>query len=254
MKVALYQSNPTWLDQQKNLDELKNVINSLSSDVDLLILPEMFNTAYIMKPEEGAELIEDSFTIAMIREMLHGRKLVVGGTMPTTSEGKFHNTFLFINETGVFAQYDKIHLFTPAGEGLCYTSGEHEVTFSLNDIIVKPLICYDLRFPYISFQKKDLHHDILIYSANWPEKRIQQWVTLLQARAIENQCYVIGVNRIGIDENGFQYPGKSIVVDYSGKIVLDLGNEIKIDGIDLDFKAQNIYRKALPFLNNIKTI
>jgi omega-amidase len=249
MKICIYQFDLQWLDKEANLSQLQTAIE-VNRDVDLMILPEMFNTAYIMKPEQGAESLLDSPTVKRIQKMLSESKLVIGGSIPTVRGGKYYNSFVFISSEGIVHQYNKIHLFKMAGEGKEYTAGQKTSTFELNGVRIRPLICYDLRFPYLSFQQKDNYQDVIIYTANWPVRRIAHWRALLQARAIENQCYVIGVNRVGLDNNDLSYNGNSMIVDYTGDIILDLGTEAASGSIDIEQAKMNEYRMKLPFIGD----
>jgi predicted amidohydrolase len=249
MKILIHQIDTKWLKKEENILRVEQ--SCLSNDeVDLYLLPEMFNTGYVMSPEMHAESIDDSFTINCIKDLLKNKKTVIGGSIPTKNGDEYFNTFVFINEKGVINHYSKIHLFKIAGEDRRYSAGTNTNIFSLSDVKIKSLICYDLRFPYISFQNKNEHYDLLIYSANWPSARIEQWKKLLIARAIENQCFVIGINRIGMDNHGYEYPGNSLVVDYTGDILLNCEyNEVNV--VDLDFSPMYAYRKKLNFLDDI---
>jgi omega-amidase len=249
MKITLCQFNLKWLDKKANLDYVNNVITH-NVGSDLLILPEMFNTGYIMKPEDGAEDLAASHTISEIQAMLKNSSMIVGGTIPTLNAGRYYNSFVFLSHDSITYRYDKVHLFKMAGEGRAYSSGVGSSIYNCNGVMLRPLICYDLRFPYVSFQEKGNYHDVLIYSANWPVRRIDHWHSLLVARAIENQCYVIGVNRVGSDQNDLNYNGHSLAVDYSGHIMADLDTEEGYKTIHLDLDAMNDYRSKLPFLKD----
>jgi omega-amidase len=249
MKITLCQFDLKWLDKYHNLDYVKNVIDK-NRDSDLIVFPEMFNTAYIMKPEDGAEDVSDSSTIKEIQSMLKDTNIIVAGSIPTVEDGKYYNSFVFVSKEKIEFKYDKIHLFKMAGEGKAYSAGEASHLFECRGVKIRPLICYDLRFPYLSFQDKDNHHDLLIYTANWPVRRIAHWRTLLQARAVENQCYVIGVNRVGDDQNNLSYDGNSLAIDYSGKIIADLENTEGYKTIDINLADKQDYRTKLPFLKD----
>jgi predicted amidohydrolase len=249
MKITLYQFDLKWLDKAANLSGLKNIIDE-NPDTNLIILPEMFNTGYIMKPDTGAESLIESPTVADIQEMIKGKNMIIGGSIPTVKGGKYYNSFIFISDTDIIHQYNKIHLFKMAGEGKEYTAGDNSTILEINGVKIRPLICYDLRFPYISFQQKGNRHDVLIYTANWPVRRISHWRALLQARAIENQCYVIGVNRVGQDGNDLSYNGNSLAIDYAGNIIADLGTEISAHTISIDTSAMYDFRTKLPFIGD----
>lgn len=250
MNITLFQSDTVWLDKDLNLSKIKDAL-ALHHSTDLLLLPEMFNTGYIMAPEQGAEAI-DGATITKLTQMLHDSNAIIGGSIPTVLDQKYYNTFMFVGKKGVVGQYSKQHLFAPAGEAEKYSSGTNEVVVSINDVIVKPLVCYDLRFPYVSYNKDATPFDILVYSANWPLSRILQWEKLLMARAIENQCYVIGVNRVGKDANGYEYPGHSMVVNHMGEVLMCLDEREQTACLDIDLTAMNEYRNKFPFLKDRK--
>ncbi len=247
MKVSILQLDTAWLDKEANLSKIKTALST--TGCDLFLLPEMFNTGYIMNPKDGAESL-DGNTLNTLVDMLQNTNKTIGGSIPTIIENRYYNTFIFVNKNGLIASYHKIHLFAPAGEAERYTSGNDDIVFDLNNITIKPLICYDLRFPYCSFNKNVKPYDFLIYSANWPKGRIGQWEKLLMARAIENQCYVIGINRVGQDANGYEYPGKSMVVDFKGDVLLSLDEREQVGNVTLDFDAMKSYREKFPFLND----
>jgi omega-amidase len=250
MNITLFQSDTAWLDKDRNLSKIKNVLAHHHS-TDLLVLPEMFNTGYIMHPEQGAEAT-DGDTITKLVNMLKNSHTVIGGSVPTMAEGRYYNTFVFVNRDGLIGQYSKQHLFAPAGEAERYSSGADDVVVPIKDVLVKPLVCYDLRFPYVSYNKDATPYDILVYSANWPVSRIQQWEKLLMARAIENQCYVIGVNRVGKDANGYEYTGHSMIVNHMGEVLMCLDESEQSASFDIDMAAMYEYRSKFPFLKDRK--
>lgn len=248
MKLTLIQNDPLWLDVNANLDWIGKQIE-LNSGSHLYLLPEMFNTAYIMNPTEGAEDI-NGITVKTMKTWANNYNCTIGGSIPMKHEDKFTNTYIFVNADGVILSYDKVHLFSPAGEAVSYKAGESRSTIVVNGFRILPLICYDLRFPYLSFNNDEESYDLLIYAANWPTARIHHWKQLLIARAIENQSYCIGLNRVGKDENGFEYPGTSMAVDYNGQIITQLGENACTSTIELDQEALKKYRTKLPFLGD----
>jgi omega-amidase len=248
MKISLLQLDTQWQDVNANLDKIKQLIDPIEH-TDLVVLPEMFNTAYIMHPKHGAEPI-DGPTVQALIKIAKEKKTTIAGSIPTISDGKYYNTFLFVNADGIIHHYHKQHLFSPAGEAINYTPGLDSIDFSFNGTMIKSLVCYDLRFPYISYNDESVPFDLLIYSANWPMARIAQWEKLLMARAIENQSFVVGVNRVGSDENGFVYSGNSLVVDYLGDIILKMDDKEGVNTIEFDLEAMNQYRQKLPFLRD----
>jgi omega-amidase len=248
MKISIFQLDTIWNDKDANLHKIQKEITH-SDGIDLFLLPEMFNTGFMMEPEGVAEPI-DGHTITFLATLLKGKSTIIGGTIPSVSEHKFYNSFVFVDQSGIIDYYSKMHLYSPAGESQKYKSGGRDLLLPINNVLIKPLICYDLRFPYISFNKYEKPFDILIYSANWPKTRIDQWEKLLMARAIENQCYVIGINRVGVDANGYEYPGHSMVINYKGEVLLALDNQEQNTAIDLDIESMVEYRKRFPFLQD----
>ena len=249
-KIAVLQTCPSWNDVDKNLEALKNLYLQLPT-VDFIFLPEMFNTAYVMKAGICAEALEGK-TISFLTQMLQGSTTIVGGSLAIKEGENYYNRYVLIGAKGILHSYDKMHLFTPAGEARHYVDGNKNTNVVLNGICLKTLICYDLRFPYCSFNNTIPPFDLLVYAANWPESRIFHWKSLLTARAIENQCYVIGVNRVGTDENGFVYPGCSMMIDFKGDVVFQLDNDVSFQTADLNLDALNSYRKQYPFLPDQK--
>jgi predicted amidohydrolase len=180
-----------------------------------------------------------------LMELCFDFQLIISGSIPFFHEGKWFNKMIAVDSSGLIHEYDKIHLFSPAGEDKNYTKGDKISVWNVCEWKVLPLICYDLRFPDVSFVQE--MPDIIIYVANWPESRILHWDALLKARAIENQCYVIGVNRVGTDENGYVYPGHSAVYNYEGKQIY-YAESIEICVITTLMKTDLMsYRQKLPF-------
>ncbi len=250
MHITIFQFDTIWLDKEANLTKIKTAFQSLPN-CDLFLLPEMFNTGYTMDPSLGAESL-DGHTIEALVSMVGETNTIIGGSIPTKIDGLYYNSFVLVGKNGLIGQYSKQHLFALAGEAKLYSSGKAEVTIQIHEALVKPLICYDLRFPYASYNKDNKPYDLLIYSANWPVGRILQWEKLLMARAIENQCYVIGINRVGEDANGYNYPGRSMVVNYTGEVMKCLDDTEQMASIVLDFNSMYAYRNQFPFLQDRK--
>ena len=248
MKAIVFQMDVKWMDKEANLKKLADT--ALLHKGDIMVLPEMFNTGYIMNPENGAEK-EGGSTIEVMKKISHDSGMLLCGSIPMDSSGGATNTFVAVSDQGIEARYDKIHLFTPSGEAKEYASGHETTVFSVGEWNIRPLICYDLRFPYVS-TNKGKSFDVLMYCANWPIARIQQWRALLVARAIENQCYVIGVNRVGTDENGYEYSGNSLIIDYKGNILADAGDREGTIEAELDKAELMKYRQNLPFLEDMR--
>jgi predicted amidohydrolase len=239
-----------WLQPAENLKNIQTVCAQISGKADILILPEMFATSYVLE----TSLLSVDWQEDIVKNLMLFCKefqLIITGSIPFFQKGKWFNKMITVDSSGLIHEYDKIHLFTPAGEDKNYAKGEKISVWNLGKWKVLPLICYDLRFPYLSFNEE--MPDIIIYAANWPEGRIHHWDALLKARAIENQCYVIGVNRFGTDENGYVYPGHSAVFDFKGDQLLSIGKNKNFDVAALDFESMMEYRKKLPFQDDRKT-
>ncbi len=249
MRVTIFQYDVAWLNPASNLLKIEEACEQLSGQTDILVLPEMFNTGYIMQTQDINTNWQDE-TIQKLSTYSASYGITICGSIPMFREGQYFNTFIVVNALGVIAKYDKIHLFSLAGETNQYEAGTQTTQFEINDFVIKPLICYDLRFPYISYSESPV--DLIIYTANWPKTRVSHWKSLLVARAIENQCYVVGVNRTGSDGNGYHYPGSSMIVDYNGDILVEMDESPCFMTYDLDVDKMKAFREKLPFLQDIK--
>lgn len=213
LKVALVQSSLIWESPEQNRINFTAKFKSISTDVDLIILPEMFTTAFTMTPE-NLKVEEGELTLKWMREVAKEKNSALVGSLAFHENGSFANRLFFVLPDGSYHQYDKRHTFTLAGEDKVYKAGEERLILDYGGFKICPMICYDLRFPVWARNTED--YDLLIYVANWPKPRIHAWDTLLKARAIENMCYSIGVNRVGTDKSGHQYSGHSAVYDVLG--------------------------------------
>jgi predicted amidohydrolase len=230
---------------EENLKLIAQACATLAGSTDLLVLPEMFNTGYVMTPQNIPHHWQQE-TILALEKLAKEFDIALCGSIPYYKEKEWYNTMLCVTQDGLSATYDKIHLFSLASENVEYTAGQTTTSLLHRDWKIRPLICYDLRFPYLNFGT-DSQPDIIIYSANWPIARVSHWESLLIARAIENQCYVIGVNRTGSDMNNFEYPGHSMMVDYTGDVMAKMGDEPGFCTITLNKAGMEEYRKKLPF-------
>lgn len=249
MNIAIFQMDIVWKDIAANIKKIRTAAEQMNGKADILVCPEMFTTAYIMHPNTIPDKVY-SDTILELMDIASKNKIIIAGSLATKTSTGYTNDFVFINVDGISFSYSKIHLFSPAGESEVYFPGEAAGDFIFNDIIIRPMVCYDLRFPYCSYNTSGYH--LLIYTANWPTPRIEHWTALLKARAIENQSYVIGVNRVGRDGNGFEYPGRSVVFNFNGDELLKMDDTECLEAIFLDFEALNKYRERLPFLKDQK--
>lgn len=244
LRVSIFQFSTFWLDHKRNLAEIEVICRKLKGTTDLLLMPEMFNTGYVLDTSKLSEDIQVD-TLTRLQVLAATYHIVIGGSIPYTKDGDWYNRFVFVDHTGVVHSYDKIQLFAPAGEKTFYSTGECINNFNFLNWKIQPLVCYDLRFPYLSFQYES--QDLLIYSANWPIARVHHWRSLLIARAIENQCYIVGINRTGTDENGYEYPGVSMVIDYNGQILSEMDHQPGVITISLEKDDMYEFRKRLPF-------
>lgn len=247
MKIAILQSPLTWENPVANRLQFEEKINAISESVDLIVLPEMFTTGFTMHPNLVAEPMQGE-TMVWLQKLAKAKKAAITGSLVITEKGNFYNRLVFVFPSGEVQFYDKRHLFTLAGEDKVYTAGKEKVIIDYLGWKICPLICYDLRFPV--FARNMEAYDVLLYVANWPNMRINAWDALLKARAIENMCYTIGVNRIGVDANHHLYNGHSQVQDYLGR---DLVAPQESEGIfiaSLDKKGLLETRQKLGFLND----
>jgi predicted amidohydrolase len=214
LNVALVQASLIWENPQKNRSFFSSVLEGISSDVDLIILPEMFTSGFTMHPE-NLDSEEGQKTIVWMQKWASAKNAAITGSIVFHIDGSFSNRLFFVHPNGKKEQYDKRHTFTLAGENEVYKAGAEKVIIDYRSFKICPMICYDLRFPVWARNTED--YDVLFYVANWPKPRISAWDTLLKARAIENMAYCIGVNRIGGDVVGHEYPGHSGVYDGLGE-------------------------------------
>lgn len=247
MKVAVIQSPLVWEDPQLNRNYFEAKINTIVSEVDLIVLPEMFTTGFTMQPERVAETMGGE-TIKWMQSLAKAKKCAITGSLIVTEDEKFYNRMVFVFPTGEVQQYDKRHLFTLAGENVVFTAGTEKIIIEYKGWKICPLICYDLRFPI--FSRNTENYDMLIYVANWPKTRINAWDTLLKARAIENMSYTIGVNRLGVDGTNLEYVGHSQIVDYLGNSVLEPQKGEGVFIAELDKNRLLDTRKKLDFLKD----
>jgi len=250
MKIALLQSDLIWENLKANRLVFQTKIASFSGQVDLIVLPEMFTSGFTMHLEKVAETMQGE-TITMLQSLAKAGNCAITGSVVIQEEGRFYNRLVFIFPSGEMATYDKRHLFTLAGEDKVYTPGKQKRIVEYKGFKICPLICYDLRFPVFSRNTED--YDVLIYVANWPKPRTNAWDILLRARAVENMCYTIGVNRTGHDNNQNEYIGHSQAVDYLGNYLLEPQEQEGTFIIELDQQAMIDTRKKLGFLNDRDT-
>jgi predicted amidohydrolase len=248
LKVALIQSNLVWENPEQNRINFTNKISAILESIDLIVLPEMFTSGFTMNPTTVAETMTGD-TISWMQKLANLKKSAITGSIVIEENDHYYNRLLFIFPSGKIDYYDKKHTFTLAGEHKAYQAGSNLITVSYLGWKICPLVCYDLRFPVWSRNTND--YDLLLYVANWPKVRIAAWDTLLKARAIENMSYCIGVNRVGLDANGFEYSGNSRAYDVLGKRMDSIPTNKETTEI-VTLKKEHIskYREKLGFLND----
>ena len=252
--LCTLQLDLVWENPQANREKTERLLQQVGKDVDLIVLPEMFTTGFSMDAPRIAEK-HDYSTMESLRWMKKTAKTkgaVITGSIAVEDGGEYFNRLYWVEPSGKFSFYDKHHLFAFAGEDKHYTAGKNKIIVEIKGWKILPLICFDLRFPEWSRNKlveNSPQYDLLLYVANWPERRSEHWKKLLLARAIENQCYMAGVNRVGKDDNGIRYRGDSAIIDYLGKYVLshpEFEESIKVATLNKSSLVK--YRKVFPVL------
>jgi omega-amidase len=247
MKIALIQTSLVWENPLENRSHLAQKICGFMEDVDLIVLPEMFSSGFTMDPKAVAETM-DGETVSWLQHLAKAKNCAITGSIVIEENGDYYNRLVFVYPDGKIKTYDKRHLFTLAGEHQCYTAGIEKLIVEYKGFKICPLVCYDLRFPVFSRNVED--YDVLIYVANWPKIRTNAWDILLKARAVENMCYTIGVNRIGTDANSHEYIGHSQAVDFLGNYVLEPQEADAVFIVELDKVKLLETREKLAFLND----
>jgi omega-amidase len=250
LTLTLIQTQLTWENKAANLQMLESKISEIGQRTELVILPEMFSTGFSMRPEKLAEPMEGE-TVDWMRRISAERRIVLTGSCIIQEEGKYYNRLIWMLPNGHCGYYDKRHLFGYAGEDQHYTHGNKRLIGSVKGWKINLQICYDLRFPVWSRQspgeKNEPEYDVLIYVANWPERRSHAWKTLLCARAIENQCYAVGVNRVGQDGHNINHSGNSLIIDPLGEVLYHMADEEDVFTITLEKERLEEARSKFPF-------
>jgi predicted amidohydrolase len=246
LRITVVQSDLHWQNPQANLAMFEEKIWQIGQPTDLILLPEMFTTGFSM---EAAHLAEPTglTTFRWMQQQAAQTKAVVAGSYIVQEAGKYYNRLMAVFPDGTHAQYDKRHLFRLAGETEHYTAGKERLVLNIKGWRICPMICYDLRFPVWSRRHKDFQYDCLIYLANWPVPRVQAWATLLKARAIENQSYCVGVNRVGTDGIGLEYSGDSAVINYKGDELFTARYTNCLHTVQLEYASLQAFRERFPF-------
>ncbi len=263
LNITLIQTRLYWESKMDNLAMLEEKINNIRDKAEVVILPEMFSTGFSMQPQLLAETM-DGPAIAWMQRVAAAKRIILTGSLIIEENGHYFNRLIWMQPNGQFGYYDKRHRFAYAGEHEQYTAGDKRLIASVKGWKINLQICYDLRFPVWARQSPGFaqdcteeavpamaaqapEYDLLIYVANWPQRRSHAWKTLLQARAIENQCFVAGVNRVGADGHGIHHSGDSMVVDPLGEILYHKTEEEDIFTITLQKSQLEEVRSKFPF-------
>jgi omega-amidase len=273
LTVTTIQADLQWEDKPANLRRLEEQIDSIGVHTELVVLPEMFSTGFSMRPEAFAEKMEGP-TVNWMRSVAARKKIILTGSLIIEENGNYFNRLVWMLPNGQCGYYDKRHRFAYAGEDDHYTAGQKRLVASVKGWKVLLLVCYDLRFPVWSRQQPPapstaplpptnpnrgeiapvtppttpaLEYDLIIYIANWPERRSHAWTTLLQARAIENQSYVVGVNRVGDDGNHIAHAGDSMIVDPLGEVLYHAPSKEEVFTKTLEKEHLETIRQRFPF-------
>jgi omega-amidase len=254
LTITTIQTNLIWEDKAANLQHLQQKIENISSKTEIVVLPEMFSTGFSMQPQLLAEKM-DGTTMQWMQEQSNKHHIVLTGSIIIEEAGKFYNRLIWMLPNSQYGYYDKRHLFAYADEHSHYTGGNKRLITSVKGWRINVQVCYDLRFPVWARQQQQdddaaAEYDLLLYVANWPEKRSHAWKTLLCARAIENQCYVVGVNRVGTDGNNVYHSGNSLVIDPLGQVLYHMADEEDVNTITLLKEKLEEVRKRFPFLQD----
>ncbi len=247
LKISLIQAALVWEDVDANLAYFSEKIGEVPQHTDIIILPEMFSTGFSMSPEKLAET-ESGKSVQWMRQQAMKRQCYLTGSLIITEGGHYYNRLFWVSPDGSYQTYNKKHLFSMAGEEKVYTPGTDKLMVEVRGWKICPMICFDLRFPV--WIRNVEHYDVLLFVANWPERRKEHWRKLLQARAIENQAFVIGCNRVGEDGTGLNHTGNSMFCDPQGEILLELQSVEAIGTVSLKYDELTKIRRYMPFLKD----
>jgi omega-amidase len=248
LTLSLVQTRLHWEDKEANLRMLGEKIMGIKERTEIVVLPEMFSTGFSMNPSKLAETMQGE-SVNWMKKIAREKKIILTGSLIIEEGGHYFNRLLWVLPNGSLGYYDKRHRFAFAGEDKEYTAGKKRMIASVNGWKINLQVCYDLRFPVWARQEavETPEYDLLLYVANWPERRNHAWKILLTARAIENQCYVVGLNRVGDDGNGIYYSGDSIVIDALGAPLFQQSHDEIIHTITLEKEPLQEIRTRFPF-------
>jgi omega-amidase len=245
LRVVLVQQPLVWHDPAANRARFEALLTPLAGRADLVVLPETFTTGFSMEVERIAEAAQGE-TCEWLTQLAARLDSAVTGSVVTLEGGRHYNRLLWAAPGAGLRHYDKRHLFRMGREHQHFTAGRAAWTVPWRGFSICPLVCYDLRFPVFSRRRAQLEYDLLIYVANWPAARANAWRALLRARAIENQTYVVGVNRVGVDGQGVAYAGESAAIDFLGEPLADLGAAAQVSTVTLELAALQGFRSKFP--------
>lgn len=248
LNISLIQADIIWEDKAANLAQYEQYIAGIQEKKEVVVLPEMFSTGFTMNTQALGETM-DGPTVQWMKDMSAKYRCILTGSLIIQEGEHYYNRLLWVQPDGVVGHYDKRHLFAYGDEHNHFTAGGKRLITSVKGFRICPMVCYDLRFPVWARNLGDAY-DVLLYVANWPERRSLAWKTLLQARAIENQCYVVGVNRIGKDQKGLDYSGDSSVFGPLGEMIWQENNKAVVQTVTLEKDVITKTREQLPFLND----
>jgi omega-amidase len=243
LTLCLVQYDVYWEDQKKNISRVEKLLQKYASSPDIILLPEMFSTGFTMNTGNCSETMQGS-TVEWMKKASIQYRCMVSGSLVINDEGNYYNRFIAFHNGEIAGIYDKKHLFRMGEEHSWYTSGTNKTEIEFKGWKIAPFICYDLRFPV--WMRNTGHYDLAVVPANWPSKRDDVWQTLLKARAIENLCYVAGVNRIGTDGRNIEYIGHSMVVHPRNGILNPVSSEEKIIETEISLSELKSFRDRFP--------
>ncbi len=249
LSITTIQSNLGWEEKTANLHMLEQKITGIEDKTEIVVLPEMFSTGFSMKPVLLAETMEGE-TMQWMERVSRENGIILTGSIIIEEEGNYFNRLIWMLPNGQYGQYDKRHLFAYGEEDKYYSPGNKRLIASAKGWKINLQVCYDLRFPVWARQQikeEGPEYDVLIYVANWPERRSHAWKTLLCARAIENQCYVVGVNRVGNDGNNVYHSGNSLIIDPLGQVLYHMADDEDVFTITLQKEKLAEVREKFPF-------
>ncbi len=260
LTLTLIQTQLHWEDKEANLAMLEQKIKAIQKKIEVVILPEMFSTGFSMKPEQFSETM-DGTAIQWMKRIAAQKRIILTGSLIIKDGDNFYNRLIWMLPNGEYGYYDKRHLFAYGEEDKHYSAGNKRLIAAVKGWKINLQVCYDLRFPVWARQfpaapevnGRELEYDLLIYVANWPERRNHAWKTLLQARAIENQCFVIGVNRVGNDGNNIYHCGDSMVINALGEILYHKVHDEDVFTITLQKNSLEEIRNKFPFWKDADT-